>query len=123
MSPEVLAQAFDPFYTTKDVGMGTGLGLSMVYGILKQCRGLAELYSEPDKGTLVNLYFPSSAETTSENPAQGPREETRGSQEVILVVEDNNAVRKLAVYLLDELGYRTVEADNSEAALHMLRWC
>jgi PAS domain S-box-containing protein len=121
MAPEVLARVFEPFFTTKAPGEGTGLGLSMVYGFIRQSQGHIKIYSEPGVGTTVRLYLPR---------AHGPAEVVeaaeavalpKGGAERILVVEDNADVRRMVVTQLGGLGYRTVEADNAEAALAILR--
>ncbi|MDP9096131.1 MAG: response regulator, partial [Pseudomonadota bacterium] len=122
MDRAVLARAFDPFFTTKAVGKGTGLGLSQVYGFVKQSGGHVKIYSEPGQGTTVKVYLPrlidnGAAETEVAqdlSPLAGDR------HEVILVVEDEPAVRRFGVEALTELGYRVLEADGAVAALRML---
>ncbi|MFJ7107278.1 PAS domain-containing protein [Pseudomonas sp. NPDC098740] len=119
MSPQVLAQAFEPFFTTKADGQGTGLGLSMVFGFVKQSGGHIEISSVVGQGTRVQLYFPRSLrpmlnETTRHDPQQ------RGGHETILVVEDNEAVRSAAVELLREEGYQVLTAANGDVAMQML---
>ncbi len=121
MSPEVHQRAFEPFYTTKGPGAGSGLGLSMVYGFVKQSGGHVQLYSEPGHGTTVRLYLPAQAREVE--PAKAPAAAASppaGSGERILVVEDDPRVRRVAVRRLRELGYATVEADNGPAALRLL---
>ena len=120
MPLDVQAQAFDPFYTTKDVGEGTGLGLSMVYGFLKQCHGHVSIYSEPGEGTVIKLYLPHRPEGSVDSSLENRAEEIRGNNERILVVEDDPQVRMLAVLLLTDLGYRTLEAEDAEEALQLL---
>lgn len=119
MSPQVLAQAFEPFFTTKADGQGTGLGLSMVFGFVKQSDGHIEMSSVEGQGTRVQLYFPRSlrpplGETAPHDTPQ------RGGHETILVVEDNDAVRASAVELLSEEGYQVLTAANGDAAMQML---
>ncbi|MHC8287109.1 hybrid sensor histidine kinase/response regulator [Pseudomonas sp. XS1P51] len=119
MPPQVLAQAFEPFFTTKADGQGTGLGLSMVFGFVKQSGGHIEISSVEGQGTRVQLYFPRSlrpipSETTLHDPQQ------RGGHETILVVEDNEAVRVSAVELLREEGYQVLTAANGDTAMQML---
>jgi CheY-like chemotaxis protein len=120
MTPEVKARAFDPFFTTKDFGRGSGLGLSMVYGFVRQSGGYVTLYSEPGSGTVVKLYFPP-ADGTPENgePAAAAADEPRGG-ETVLLVEDDALVRRHAAALLAGLGYRTLVAENGAAALKVL---
>lgn len=119
MSAEVLAQAFEPFFTTKADGQGTGLGLSMVFGFVKQSGGHIEIASEVGQGTRVQLYFPRSLRPVlSETPLQDGQ--YGGGHETILVVEDNEAVRSTAVELLSEEGYTILTAANGDAAMQML---
>jgi len=120
MTPEVKSRAFDPFFTTKDFGKGSGLGLSMVYGFVRQSGGHITLYSEPGLGTTVKLYFPSAegVETADEPPAP-MAEDLRGS-ETVLLVEDDSMVRRHVEGLLAGLGYRTIVAENGAAALALL---
>jgi signal transduction histidine kinase/ActR/RegA family two-component response regulator len=121
MSPDVLARAFDPFYTTKTTGKGTGLGLSQVYGFVKQSGGHVKLESQPGKGTTVRIYLPRHL-GTEESVAAAPREAqpAAGNQETILVVEDEERVRSMTVEALRTLGYRVVSAAGGEQALGML---
>ena len=121
MPPEILDHAFEPFFTTKEVGKGTGLGLSMVYGFVKQSKGYIKAYSEPGHGSVVKLYLPSAEgdeKTLIAKPATG--EVIIGGDETILVVEDDSEVRETAVGLLEELGYRVVEAEDGPSALRVL---
>ncbi len=121
MAPEVLAQAFDPFYTTKEVGKGSGLGLSMVYGFLRQSGGFAKLYSELGLGTTVRLYFPAASGSPRSSPV-AEREQgklPRGS-ETVLVVEDNEMVRSYVTAQFRELGYHVAEAVDGPSALRFL---
>jgi CheY-like chemotaxis protein len=123
MSPEVAARAFDPFYTTKPIGQGTGLGLSMVYGFAAQSGGAARIYSEPGKGSMICLYLPRHAgEAAGEDvelmaPVVSPRAD---GGETVLVVDDEALVRMLAVEQLEELGYAVVEAADGPSALRIL---
>jgi CheY-like chemotaxis protein len=122
MSPQVLARAFDPFYTTKTTGKGTGLGLSQVYGFVKQSGGHVKLESELGKGTTVRIYLPRHLGTEESSVAAAPREAlpAAGKQETILVVEDEERVRSMTVEALRTLGYRVVSAAGGEQALDML---
>ncbi len=118
MTPTVLARAFDPFFTTKPVGRGTGLGLSMVYGFMKQSGGHVNIYSEPGKGTTVRLYLPRMAGTAGKRKAEKPATAPRAmNRELILVVEDNFELRQVVVRQLLELGYRVEEASDADSAL------
>lgn len=122
MDKETLGRVFEPFFTTKEVGKGTGLGLSMVYGFVKQSGGHVAIYSEPGTGTSVKMYFPryqGKAESGTEiQETHAPRGH---SEEVILVVEDNDDVRAYSVSVLAEMGYSVLEAQDPEAALSILR--
>jgi CheY-like chemotaxis protein len=117
MSPEVRARAVEPFFTTKHAGGGTGLGLSMVYGFLKQLGGHARIYSEEGLGTRVSLFFPLSGSSVSPDSAETEDVAPRGTGELVLVVEDDADVRLVTVSRLEDLGYRTVVAMDSRSAL------
>jgi PAS domain S-box-containing protein len=119
MSPEVLEQVFEPFFSTKPEGKGTGLGLSMVYGFVKQSGGHVKIYSEPGQGTTVKLYLPRSAqaEDVLVESESGP---VSGGNETILVVEDDEGVRETVIALLSELGYRVLKAHDAQSALAVI---
>ncbi len=120
MTPEVCARAIEPFFTTKEVGAGTGLGLSMVYGFMKQLGGLARLHSEVDHGTCVSLLFP---RTDAASRAAVPTVDTStpiGDGETVLVVEDDPNVRQVTVSRLESLGYRVRIAIDGKSALDAL---
>jgi CheY-like chemotaxis protein len=123
MPPDVVEKAFDPFFTTKPIGQGTGLGLSMIYGFARQSEGYAKIYSEEGRGTTVKLYLPRyhgdvvEAEEEGEELSEAHRAE---AGEVVLVVEDEPAVRELVVDVLEELGYRAVEAGDGVVGLKLL---
>jgi CheY-like chemotaxis protein len=123
MDKKTLGRVFEPFFTTKEVGKGTGLGLSMVYGFVKQSGGHVTIYSELGNGTSVKLYFPRyNGEQSSLGAGSHERLAPRGhGDEVILVVEDNADVRAYSVAVLAELGYRVLEAADSQAGLNILR--
>jgi signal transduction histidine kinase len=122
MTKEVLASAFEPFFTTKGIGHGTGLGLSQVYGFVKQSGGHVKIYSEPGEGTAVKLYLPRQTTVASdiaEANTDGPVART-GAAETILVVEDEDSVRAFTLEMLRDLGYRAIEARDGHAALRVL---
>ena len=123
MTHDVLARAFEPFYTTKDIGHGTGLGLSQVYGFVKQSGGNVKIYSEIGQGTTVKIYLPRlhsdiEALAAPETSASVPKS---SSGQTILVVEDEEDVRAYTTSILRELGYQVLEASMAPAALRMLR--
>jgi PAS domain S-box-containing protein len=116
---DIIDKVFDPFFTTKPEGRGTGLGLSMVYGFVKQSGGHIKIYSEPGEGTTVKIYLPRS--TQSEDRIVAIEEEAvRGGDETILVAEDDEAVRETVVGMLAELGYRVLKARDAESALSII---
>jgi PAS domain S-box-containing protein len=122
MTPEVARRAFEPFYTTKPIGMGTGLGLSMIYGFVQQSGGQARINSEAGQGTAVCLYLPrhqgsADAEDQAEK-AVAPRAE---QGETVLVVDDEPTVRMLVTEVLTDLGYIAIEAVDGPAGLQVLR--
>ena len=119
MTPEILDRAFEPFFTTKPEGVGTGLGLAMVYGFVKQSGGHIKVYSEIDHGTTVRIYLPRTQQAEAVRLREEERAE-RGSGETILVAEDDDAVRGSVVTQLAELGYRVLAAANGEIALGVL---
>jgi CheY-like chemotaxis protein len=122
MSSDVLARAFDPFYTTKEVGKGTGLGLSQVYGFVRQSGGHVKIYSEIGVGTTVKIYLPRYVGKGGEVKRTSGTSVLRGSQrEIVMVVEDEDRVRAVSVDALRDLGYAVVEASNPTDALRMLR--
>ena len=121
MPRAVREQVFEPFFTTKPVGKGSGLGLSMVHGFVKQSGGHVRIYSEPDKGTTIRLYFPVSVREALPVVAKTEYEpESRGQGETVLVVEDDDGLRDMAVTVIRKLGYRVVEARDGLAALSLI---
>ena len=120
MTPEVLAQAFEPFFTTKEPGEGTCLGLSMVFGFVKQSQGHIKIYSEVGHGTVVRIYLPRATQLTP-TPAAVAAIAAAHRNESILVVEDNPGVREVVVKQLSDLGYRVRAADGPQQALASLR--
>lgn len=121
ISPELLSRVFEPFFTTKEIGKGTGLGLAMVYGFAKQSHGHVSIYSELDRGTTVRLYLPRIFESESNVPIL-PDHMPAGSEqgELVLLVEDDEMVRRFASQQVASLGYRVVEAANGPQALQCL---
>jgi PAS domain S-box-containing protein len=117
---DVQGRIFEPFFTTKPVGQGTGLGLSMVYGIIKQSGGFVWVYSEPGHGTSFKLYLPRAAALPEVVTPPGGYEVPRG-EETVLVVEDDPLVRHLSARLLASQGYATLEARNGREALELLQ--
>jgi CheY-like chemotaxis protein len=119
MPPEVIAQAFEPFFSTKPEGKGTGLGLSMVYGFVKQSGGHVRIYSEVGSGTTIKLYLPRSAQRedllVSHDAAP-----ISGGAETILVAEDDAEVRSTVVETLRDLGYRVLIAADAASALTVI---
>ena len=120
MPPEVVARVFEPFFTTKAVGRGTGLGLSMVYGFIKQSGGHIKVYSEPGHGTTVRLYLPRAAEGGVAGRAAAASEPPPRGHERVLLVEDNAEVRRMVAAQLERLGYAVEATENGPAALALL---
>jgi CheY-like chemotaxis protein len=119
MAPEVMAQAVQPFFTTKEVGKGSGLGLSMVYGFVKQSGGHFEIDSAVGLGTSIKLYLPRYVGATAPETPSASRPPVGGT-ETILVVEDDALVRGFVVEQLRSLGYDIIEAHDGAAALALL---
>jgi CheY-like chemotaxis protein len=122
MTAEVIARAFDPFYTTKPIGEGTGLGLSMVYGFVRQSGGQAHIRSQPGQGAEVRLLLPryDGECDAPEAPAAAPKAQ-RGDGRTVLVVDDEPSVRLLIREVLDELGYEIMEAETGAGGLEILQ--
>jgi CheY-like chemotaxis protein len=120
MRPAVVEQAFEPFFTTKESGQGTGLGLSQVYGFVKQSGGHVKIYSEEGHGTTVKMYLPrcEAEETFSDATIIAPTETGKG--ETILVVEDDEDVRSYVSEILKDLGYRVLVAAEAKGALALI---
>jgi PAS domain S-box-containing protein len=122
MSAKTIEQAFEPFFTTKPVGQGTGLGLSQVYGFVKQSGGHVKIYSELGQGTTVKLYLPRrTGVSQQEEDAEPDLIPEAASEETILVVEDDDDVRTYSVEVLRDLGYRVIEAHDGPSALRLLQ--
>ncbi|MDZ7833360.1 MAG: PAS domain S-box protein [Desulfobacterales bacterium] len=121
MDEETLEAIFEPFYTTKELGKGTGLGLATVYGIVKQHGGNIWAYSEPGRGTTFRVYLPESADRLEETEAGSQSKLLgRGGAETILLVEDNHQVRDLSRSVLEEKGYKVLAAETGEVAIELL---
>lgn len=123
MPPEVIARAFEPFFTTKPVGEGTGLGLSMIYGFVRQSGGQVRIYSELGQGTTICLYLPRHYGEAEEvdvlaTLSKAPRAE---QGQTVLIVDDEPSVRTLVTELLEDLGYTAIEAVDGSAALKVLQ--
>ena len=121
MSPEVQARVFEPFFTTKAPGKGTGLGLATVYGIVKQSGGFIWVYSEPGQGTTFKIYLGRAADDQRPETVSTAVAEVRGGDEVILLVEDEAAVRRVALHALQRYGYTVLEAALPSEALTICR--
>jgi PAS domain S-box-containing protein len=121
MNHEVQARIFEPFFTTKAIGQGTGLGLSTVYGIVKQSGGYVWVYSEPGEGSVFKIYLPAAQAELPQPPGRQEAEEPRGGSETILVIEDEDVVRNLACRGLRDHGYEVVEARNGVQALQHVK--
>ncbi len=121
MPPDVLAKVFEPFFTTKAVGKGSGLGLSQVFGLAKQAGGGVSIDTEPGKGTTVKVYLPRSGVAMEDRAVRREAPRRADGHPVVLVVDDDNAVREVTVGLLAELGYDVVEAGSGGAALEIVQ--
>ena len=120
MDEELLSHIFEPFFTTKEEGKGTGLGLATVYGIVKQSGGHISVYSQPNHGTTFKIYFPSQKEEVQLNEAPvTPYLNTNGQGETILLVDDNQAIRKVVAEVLELKGYRVLQAVNGKEAFEI----
>jgi PAS domain S-box-containing protein len=126
IAPEIVHRIFDPFFTTKGIGQGSGLGLSQVYGFVKESGGHVRVASTPGVGTAMSIYLPRSAERIDAASAVAPVAEIpplcpAASGEIVLIVEDDADVLAMAVDSLNELGYATLAAQNADEALTRLR--
>ncbi len=119
MSQDTVSHIFEPFFTTKEEGKGTGLGMSTVYGIVKQNNGFINVYSEPGRGTTFRIYLTSEArqETDQQDPTPP---EIRGGDETVLIVEDEPAIRQITSIILNEQGYTTLEAADLDDARRLV---
>jgi PAS domain S-box-containing protein len=123
MPPDVVARVFEPFFTTKPLGQGTGLGLSMIYGFVKQSDGQVRITSELGVGTSVRIYLPRAGEGAEDDlPEVKPAEPTRAQAgETVLIVDDEPTVRMLITEVLEGLGYAAIEAADANSALKVLQ--
>jgi CheY-like chemotaxis protein len=121
MTPEVKARLFEPFFTTKEQGKGTGLGLAVAHGIVRQSGGNIEVESAPGAGTTFRIYLPALVDAEDAPEARAAAAAPVAGHERVLVVEDEETVRELAVILLRRLGYDVLVAADGNAALHMAR--
>jgi PAS domain S-box-containing protein len=124
MTSEVVKRAFDPFFTTKPIGMGTGLGLSMIYGFARQSGGGVHIHSTPGRGSQVCIYLPAFTETvapSTDEPSQHEPLAHVAGGETVLVVDDEPSVRALMAEVLTDQGYRVLEADTGAVALQILQ--
>jgi CheY-like chemotaxis protein len=119
MDKETLGNIFEPFFTTKDFGEGTGLGLSTVYGIVKQNNGFINVYSELGHGTTFKIYFPRYVEKVSQSQMQRPEKPAVIGDETILLVEDEKAILRMTTTMLESLGYSVLAASSPTAAMHI----
>jgi CheY-like chemotaxis protein len=120
MTPDTRARVFEPFFTTKEAGKGTGLGMAMVYGLMKQHNGYISLYSEPERGTTFRLYFPAVTPCTQASAAQPDTPAPAGGRERILIVDDEDGIRRSAARVLRRSGYAVEEAADGQKALALL---
>ena len=120
MDAKIVERIFDPFFTTKETGQGTGLGLSLVYGIVKQNHGYINVYSEPGKGTTFKIYLPMAAAAAEAWKTERSEVLKRGA-EIVLMAEDDEAIRRLVRSVLGEFGYTVIEAIDGEDAIEKIR--
>lgn len=119
MDRETLAKVFEPFYTTKGLGQGTGLGLATVYGAIKQNLGFTDVYSEPDIGTTFIIYLPNHEESIIDKSSKSDSSIRESHGETILFVEDESALLQIGEAMLQELGYQVLVANSPKEAIHL----
>ena len=119
MDKETQEHIFDPFFTTKEMGKGTGMGLSTVYGIVKQNNGFIWVYSELGRGATLKIYLPKAKGDAASEEKEQPPVPALGGSETVLIVEDDDSLRKLARTVLKQRGYKVLEAENGEDALRV----
>jgi two-component system NtrC family sensor kinase len=120
MDQATLTRVFEPFFTTKEQGFGTGLGMSTVYGLIKQHRGFVEVSSEVGSGTTVDVYFRRADSPAAAYTAPGQAVEPRGGDESILLVEDEVSIRRAATRVLEKYGYKVHAVSDGDIALAVL---
>ena len=121
MPPELIAKTFDPFFTTKPIGQGTGLGLSMIYGFMRQSGGRVRVYSDPGQGTTMCLYLPCHhGEGEVEIETIAAADATDGGGRTVLIVDDEPTVRMLVAEVMEEAGFRVLEAGEGATGLALL---
>ncbi len=122
MPSEIIERIFDPFFTTKPIGQGTGLGLSMIYGFVRQSGGQVRVYSEVGQGTTMCMYFPRFAGELADEHSEGENAIVDvGDGETVLVIDDEETVRMLVVEVLEEAGYKALEAADGPSGLNILQ--
>ena len=121
MPPEVVEHVFEPFFTTKGPSAGSGLGLSMVYGFVKQSEGHVTVYSEEGRGTTLTLYLPASTAATDKQTEPDVLAPSAANQETVLVVEDDARVRRLTANRLEKLGYQVLTAEDGPSAIDIIK--
>ena len=119
ISPEIRDRIYEPFFTTKEVGEGTGLGLATVYAIVKRHGGYIDFSSEEGQGTTFRIYLPATEESTTSEEESAIAEPIIGGNETILLAEDDELVRNLAVHILETGGYNTIAARDGEEAIDL----
>ena len=119
MDQETVTRIYEPFFTTKGIGRGTGLGLSTVYGIVKSHRAQIQCYSEPAKGTRFQIFFPARVGTVTFEEGQPAEEHIPGGTETILLIDDDDDIRDIGIQILERNGYTVMDADNGEEGLRL----
>jgi CheY-like chemotaxis protein len=120
MPRHVIERAFEPFFTTKERNKGTGLGMAMVYGFVRQSGGTARIYSEVDQGTTISLYFPTTSEAVTIAPALSPVRAEMPRGRTVLVVDDEPYLLELATIYLHDLGFATLQANDGAKAITLI---
>ena len=121
MSPELMAHIFEPFFTTKESGKGTGLGLAVTFGIIKSHSGILDVESEVGSGTTFHIYLPTADETVAQKDGLSDSDEVPGGDETILIVEDEDRLRKLLALILEDSGYTVLNASNGNDAITLFK--